>query len=394
MIHKNKHWFTLIEIMVGILIVTIVFLGGFQALSSVSIGKARLIQQTDIQKESFYFTEKLFEMIKKSWTLDYEEYFNRKVLNLAGGDLFSDGHFDISSWFGNFWKNGNVGTTTYGQTFYYCRSGNNDSQKVGTNGCYNSNYNTTLSHLRWEDQRYGQYSFQFIDYNSNYDADSWTPWDEDGDWEIRWDDDDEYIWDGPKVFDEGVNLRELYLISWDKKTRTYYRWKVIKDPNATAAQTCVMNDSTNIIPATSDGCLGTVEYIRLLWKDRWMNHTHGTVADDTYLDGVIDTWVIDPEFSESTVGNEIIAWSRSDMDDYWVPLFPNTIHVSEFKMYGYPNKDIENSWNNTDPEVNISPYIVLKLKLKPSWVTRKQIKGEGRELDFSMTIHLTDIYSQ
>ena len=50
--------------MIGILIVSIVMIGGFQALSSVMIGKPRLIEQANIQKESFYFTEKLFEMIK------------------------------------------------------------------------------------------------------------------------------------------------------------------------------------------------------------------------------------------------------------------------------------------------------------------------------------------
>ena len=40
----------------------------------------------------------------------------------------------------------------------------------------------------WQPQRYWEYSFQFLDYNSNYDDDKW---DENWDWSIKRDDDDE-----------------------------------------------------------------------------------------------------------------------------------------------------------------------------------------------------------
>jgi hypothetical protein len=39
-----------------------------------------LIERTNITKDVVYFTEKLFEEIKSGGTLDYEEYFNRKVV--------------------------------------------------------------------------------------------------------------------------------------------------------------------------------------------------------------------------------------------------------------------------------------------------------------------------
>ena len=50
-------------------------------------------------------------------------------------------------------------------------------------GCYNQSW----SFGNWSPQAYGQYSFQFIDYNSDWDGD----WDEDGDGDEKGDDDDE-----------------------------------------------------------------------------------------------------------------------------------------------------------------------------------------------------------
>ena len=73
----NTKGFTLIEIMLWILIFSMVIVWGFQALSAIWYGKIKLVQSTDIQKQSIYFSEKFFEDIKSWGTLDYEEYFNK-----------------------------------------------------------------------------------------------------------------------------------------------------------------------------------------------------------------------------------------------------------------------------------------------------------------------------
>jgi len=57
-----------------------------------------------------------------------------------------------------------------------------------------------------------------------------------------------------------------------------------------------------------------------------------------------------------------------------VNLFPDTIHVSDFEIYAYPNKDRELAWKEDENHVNIAPYIRLTLKLQPSWKKRKLIK--------------------
>ena len=49
----------------GILIVSAVMVAGFQALSAIGIGKIKIIEKTRIEKEAYFASEKLFEMIKK-----------------------------------------------------------------------------------------------------------------------------------------------------------------------------------------------------------------------------------------------------------------------------------------------------------------------------------------
>lgn len=389
---KNK-WFTIVEIMISILIVTIIFIAWFQALSAVTIWKSRVIQQTDIQKESFYFIEKLFEMIKKWWTIDYEEYFNRKVI---WNTTFSSWHFLEKSWFWNFWNGWIVDSTTYWDWFYYCISGNWTS--IGTWWCVwtknllsNNSWNLNPEgdffdkdiDFSWEQQRYGQYSFQFIDYNSNFDDDYG---DEDEGWNgyIIWDDDDEYIGDWPSVFTWWTNVTELYLISGDKTKRTFFRWNVKLDPEAPPSYTCWVDSITNTI--TWSGCLWTIEYLSLQWKDYWMDHIPWWWPSEN--DWVIDTWTIDYDF---TWVDWIVAWTWAN--SYRVPLFPETINVTKFEVYPYPNKSLDYAWRDNSIDLNISPYVDIVLKIKPSWLSRKKIWWEWKEIDFSMTVSLTDIYS-
>lgn len=379
---NNNRAFTLIEIMIWILIISFVILWWFQALSAVTIWKARLIQRTDIQKESFYFTEKLFEMIKKWGVIDYEEYFNRKVI---WNTSYIWWHFDSESWFGNFWRNWNVWTSNYWDSFYYCRSWDNSSDIMSWSWCYNNTLNSESIDFDWIHQRYWEYFLQFIDYNSNHDNDNSILWDEDWDWNIIWDYDDEYIWLWPVIYTSWDDLKELYLISWDLKRRTLLRWNVKLDPFAWT-NTCDIDTVTNQI--TWEWCLWTIEYLILDWKDYGMDHINNS-SDDTEYDWVIDTWLINKDF---TWWIEVVAWENNE--NYWLPLFPDSINISEFNVFLYPNQNINYSWRSNDIEANISPYVDLKIKLKPSWKSRRKIRWDLLELDFSMTISLNEIYSK
>jgi hypothetical protein len=378
----NKLWFTLIEIMVWILIVSIVIIWWFQALTSVNIWKVRLVSDIESQKQIIYFQEKLFEEIKKWWLIDFEEYFNRKVI----WTNFSSWHYSIPSWFWNFWVWWNpwiLWPVDYWDWFYQCRSWNVIGEKLTWSWCYYNSFNTYWNDVIWEQQKYWQYSFQFIDYNSNYDAD-W--WDEDWDWSIMWDDDDEYLWEGPISFTGWADVKELYLLSWDKKHRTIFKWNVKLDPNWGSA-TC---DFSNGWTPTWSWCLWTIEFLKLEWKDFWLDHNSGSLdLDLSQFDWVIDTWLIDKNF---TWWNEIVAWNGTT--NYRVSLFPDDINVSNFKVFVYPNTDYDLSWKSSDANINLAPYIRISMSVWPSWEVKRQIKWDPKDIEISTTISLTDIFSK
>lgn len=372
-----KKWFTLVEIMIWILITSTIIIIWFQALTTVTVWKIKLIESTNIEKETFLFTQKLFEEIKAGWLIDYEEYFNRKVV---GNTSYASWHYNLETWFWNFWNWGNVWSTSYWDGFYYCRSW--DLNQMWTWGCVEADYHSWSTSYAWESQRYGQYSFQFIDYNSNAD---WDLWDEDWDTKIIWDDDDEYLWEWPIVFTWWTDIKELYLISWDKTKRTIFRWTVWDDLNKPSSSNC---NTTDWKTFTWTWCLWTIEFLRLEWKDWWMDHTAWN-SDSWEYDWVIDTWLINPDFTWwwNVVAGSTWTW-------YWLPLFPDTINVANFEVYAYPNKDIKHAWKDYSPETNLSPYVRLKLKLTPSWKVKKKIKWKIPEFEINTTISLTDIYSR
>ena len=373
--YKNISWFTLIETLIWVLIFSIIIVAGFSALNAIIIWKVKLIEKTAIQKEAFYFSEKLFEMIKTWGTIDYEEYWNRYSYDTAYGS----GHYINSAGFWNYGNGWSVGTTSFGDVAYLCRSWNTFPVTIasaGYNGCLISN-NTIWSTQAGSLQRYWQYELQFIDYNSDADA---NLWDEDipVDGNIVWDDDDLFLWQWPDSFPEGDDVWELYLINADRDERTYFRLNIWLDQNAPTWYLCDGTDER--------WCLGTIEFLKLIWEDAGLNHLNAWGIWDN--DGIIDTWLIHPDFSG---GNRIVAGDTTT--DYWQPLFPTSIHVKDVQFFPYPNRDLEYSWRDADPNVNISPYVRISMTLTPSWKSRKKIRWKLPEIEINTTVQLTDIFN-
>ncbi len=358
------------------------------------IWKVKLIESTNIEKEAFKFSQKFFEEIKSWGLIDYEEYFNRKVVNWndTWAAIYSSWHFIKETWFWNYWVDWDISAWTYWDWFYYCRSWIWISNKMTWIWCVTKFNTSTEYSVLTEPQRYGQYSFQFIDYNSNYDDD--TPdslWDEDWVNWIIWDDDDEYLWMGPKIFESWTWVTELYLISADKTKRTLFRWAVKEDPyNKPLSATC--DFTTNPKTPTWSGCLGTIEFLRLEWKDWGEGHDKDTSSTGLY-DWVVDTWLIDKDFAGHSDydTNPIVAGSWT-IDSYWMPLFPDSISVKSFDIQAYPNKDIKKAWKEDLSE--LSPYVRLKLTLTPSRKVKARIKWKIPEFNISTTVNLTEIFSR
>lgn len=386
---KNfKGWFTLIEIMLWILIFSMVILWWFYALNAIWIWKIKLIQTVDITKDAYYFTEKFFQEIKSWWTIDFEEYFNRKIV----WNTTQSWHYSIPTWFWNFWKWGKIlnvsSSSDYWNWFYYCRSLN--WVNMWTWWCFNNTWTDFSSTASWvsfnallsEPQRYWQYAFQFIDYNSNLSSDLW---DENGNWNIRWDDDDESLWLWPTVFDIWNPIPEIYLISWDWKTRTLFRWKVWYDKNHPKYNAWThSNPDCNISTLTWSWCLWTIEFLKLEWKDWWINHTKSWIWA---YDWIIDTWIISPKFTWWT---DVIAWSNNV--NYWQPLFPEDINVKSFKAYLYPNIDVKNAWKDSSNSSNINPYLRINITVTPSWKKLAQIKWKIPEINLTTNVNLSNYF--
>ncbi|PID87440.1 hypothetical protein CSB07_01375 [Candidatus Gracilibacteria bacterium] len=364
--------------MTGILIFSIIIVSSFSAYFGILGAKSKLIERTTIEKSAFYFSEKLFETIKKGGNIDYEEYFNRRV---RGNSSYMSGHYSLPTGFGNFGHNGILGTSSYGAGHYYCISGNGASNKIGSDGCFNSTKNNISTNVSNTAQRYGQYYLNFIDYNYDYDSDGG---DYDGDGNFRGDDDDEFTGEGPIVFTSGTDVKELYLISNDKKTRTFFRWNVKQDPNHPSFPATSCDFSSPETP-TGSGCLGTIEFLKLDGKDGGNDHISGN-NDSTEYDGVVDTWLINEDFS--SVSN-VVAGSNNN--NYRIQLFPDDINVKDFKLFVYPNKDRLNAWKDISPDVNISPYIKIQMILTPSWKKRAKMKSKIPEIPLNMTISLGNI---
>jgi len=367
---KTNLWFTLIEVLLWILIFSIVVIWWFQVLSAVNIWKIKLLEKTNLSKDVIFFSEKFFDLIKKGWTIDYEEYFARRVI----WTTTQSWHFSLPTWFWNYWGGWVLGSVNYWNWLYFCRSWNTTS--MGTWGCYeNASFKT--QNVVWWYQRYWQYAFQFIDYNSNLNNDLW---DENGDGNIIWDDDDENLWLWPIVFSWWTDVKEIYLISWDRKKRTFFRWNFKQDPDAPPSEIC--SGST-----FWTGCIWTVEFLVLDGKDWWENHNSWATSTWSF-DGKIDTWIINSDFSWWA---EVIAWSNTW--SYWQPLFPNNINIKNFEVYLYPNIQKDYAWKDTSSSTNINPYLRIKMTLVPSWKKRKAIVWDVPEFHINTTINLADYFS-
>lgn len=314
--NNNKHlWFTLIEIMLGILIFSIVIIGGFQAFIFIMSSKSTLIDQINIQKESIYFSQKFFEMVKKWWTIDYEEYYNRSFRS----SNYLSWHYSFPTWFWNY--------------------------------------------LVWTTKFYLDYAKEF--------ADDWT-------------------W--PNAFSAWANVHEIYLISWDKTKRTFFRWNVNDDPDKPTWANC--DYTTTPSNPTWTWCIWTIEFLKLDWVDWWNNHIQDASSDSTENNWLIDTWLINKDFN--TGSTDLVAWTWSSWlslnDSLWQPIFPDTMNVTDFKVYAYPSQDVKLAWNTFSDALNIAPYIRVSFSILPSWKNRKKIKWVVTPINFAITISLTDIF--
>ena len=122
----NKHGFTLFELMVGMVVFALIMTSILESVGNITIARTRTMTRISVLEELYFFSENLATRIKNGGTIDYEEYWNRKII----GTLTSSGHYLTPTGYGNYGSGGILGTTTYGNGQYLCRS--TDTQRMGT----------------------------------------------------------------------------------------------------------------------------------------------------------------------------------------------------------------------------------------------------------------------
>ncbi|MDD2566174.1 MAG: prepilin-type N-terminal cleavage/methylation domain-containing protein [Candidatus Gracilibacteria bacterium] len=369
MIGKKSKGFTLIEMIMVITLFAIIILIAFEAMGNIAVFRTRLASRLDIEQDLYYTTEMLSSEIKDfGGDIDYEEYFNRKMIGIQTGS----GHYSNFSGFGNYGSGSTPGTAgAYGDGPYLCLSG--DGTPMGVLGCAINSFNNYGSSTAGKPQRFGEYALQFIDYNSNASSDLG---DENGDGNITGDDDDENIGQGQEAF-TGNKVEELYLIRKGKENeRMLLRLNIIKDPNALTGSTCTF-------PAgTGSGCLGNIQILKLNGKDYGLDHS-GSTNDSGQFDGRIDTRICNNDFYCPKLYN--IPGSNEGRID----LLPDYINIKNIKFYVYPKKDYKFAWAESDPNTNINPYVKINITLGYARSKRKILKGINPEINITTTINLT-----
>lgn len=380
--------------MLGITIFAMLLLYTLEAVGNITIARTRSMSRITLIEELYFFSEKLATQIKEWGIIDYEEYWNRQMIEASPSPTLTgtaSGHYILPTGFGNYGEGGAAvlwpTATNYGNGYYYCRSAD-ATNKISTWGCITDNLNNPGWDQAWEYQRYGQYKLQFTDYNGNADSDAGIPWDEDEEGNIRGDEDDKDVGDGPIVITG--SSPELYLINTLTRERLYFRLKYKQDPNHPL--TC--NFST-----FGTGCIGNIEILRLKWLDIGLGHSWG--LNDTNnpgaFDGDIDTWVCHQDWvcNGPTLPNNYGTLPTGTGSE-WVPLFPDYVNVKQLTFSLYPRKDPWKSWAAADSFAAgfvspfLHPYVRVQMTMGLAWEKRKLINNDDPTISVSTTISLSN----
>lgn len=401
-----KKAFTLVEMIIAVtifsLILTVVISIYFQMekLRTDIFAKSILIKNTN------NLVEKL-NILMKNYTIDYEEYFNRRIV----GCNWNNG-WDNFSW--NVWTSGYCSDfTAYGNEnsikdstwsyniLYYCTSkwdDNNypdeipwwdhdcewDTDNTGTNYIYyqtEDNLNSgsgCWENVGWEwnwagkKQSFGEYALQFWDVKANADGYMWC----------EGDDDDLDLGIGPVAVGDNLHVKELYLISKDKRHRIFIRRKLVKQEDFNKDWTISTGEK-----------LYKLQILKLKWFDIGQDHNIETFWPYSH-DWKIDTWACDKQ------QGFICNWQSIDpnwglkayklpanVDDWWVDLTINDLTVRDFDLAIFPTVDPNLWWD--DDKIQIYPYIRIRLTTQFYPTNYKTKLNPERLIKYKMNLQTT-----
>ena len=366
-LYRRKQWFTLLEVIV----VMVVFFMLITTVSSLFIHlykiKGWLEARQTVTQDTYFLLEKLQTMMK-DYTVDYEEYWNRKVVWCTSLDWEPwDPRWNENWNCTKFTSYGNYNNNIYGEgpaasphpTFFhilfYCSSIEDalvkptNSSETAVYDIYNNKdalWMNCTKQTRWQlYQAYGQYRNLFTDVKEDVDFVLWA----------AKDDDDEDMGDGPEaVYQTATNYpQELYLISHDKQRRMFIR---------RVCETGEDMNGDNVISKSEQLC--KLQVLQLKGFDAGYNHDFDINNSQGVYDWVIDTWACDYSMGFVCRGPSI-EWAFPNynlpdwVNDGWKDLLGSNITISDRKLKILPLKDPNLARNDSSSQ--LSPYVIVSL---------------------------------
>ncbi len=372
--YKKKKWgFTLLEVIIAVtsfFLLLVIIMNMYNKMMKI---KHNIQARTNITQDAYFVGEKI-NLLLKDYTIDYEEYFNRKNVGCHiyswefTRDVWENGYCDIFTAYGN--NSAIQGIEEEKHELYFCSSTHEETSP------YTIIKNDDLQNGSWclstGQQSFGQYFWQFRDVKNDVDsiAGAWN------------DDDDENIMKWPSAIENTNNVQELYLISQDGTSRILIRRKLIES----------WDWNNDWIISWDSEKLYTLEILKLKWFDAGNNHDFDINNSSGVYDGKIDTRACD--YTQGFICNGSgIHWMYSgynlplNENDGRVNLFQKNITISNRSISISPNKNPQYALAENNTQIN--PYFTLNFTSKLYGQIRQKRLGMASIDEFQTTIQTT-----
>ena len=324
----KKKGFTILEVIIAITSFFLILVVIINIYTKMMQLKYNIQARTNVTQDAYFAIEKI-NLLLKDYTIDYEEYFNRKnvgcdsyetnfIWNIESGT--DNGHCDLFTAYGN--MNTIDGTELPTHELYFCSS--IVSEPLPRRVIQEPNVQDGSGCLSTGKQSFGQYYRQSRDVKKDVDtvAGAWN------------DDDDENVLKGPVAIGDTTNVKELYLISQNGNSKILIRRTLVEsgDRNYDGS---ISGDSEKLY---------TLEILKLRGFDAGNNHDFDVNTSEGVYDGKIDTRACDYAQGYSCNGTGIGSLypgykMPEDADDGRVNLFQKNITISDRNIMISPNKN-------------------------------------------------------
>lgn len=346
--------------------------------------KYNIQARINVTQDSYDTIEKI-NLLLRDYTIDYEEYFNRKNVWCDEytepfiRSAWVDGYCNLPTGYGN---NNNIDQiTSPTHRIYFCSSTMNVDQNTPQKVIRNPNVQIGSGCLSTGWQWFGQYRWQFRDVRNDVDSVVWA-----GN-----DDDDENVMKWPSAIENPTDVQELYLISQDGKSRVFIRRALIESGD---------RNNDGIISGDSE-MLYTLQLLKLKGFDAGDNHNFDITSSSGVYNGRIDTracdyaqWFI---CNGSGIGTLYENFKLpSDENDGWVNLFQKNITIADRNIIVYPTKNPQ--YALVEDNVQINPYFTINLTSKMYGAIRQKRLGmqniDSFQINMQTTFNTKNFYTR